>query len=129
VVFVAAAGTAVWLSHGKAQRAGQKLWNRAAIRAGMNFAIPLAVGGAFVLILYQRGYYDLLASATLVFYGLALLNAGNFTFSDIRKLGMLEMLLGLVATFYPSNGLFFWTIGFGVLHLIYGGILYWKYER
>lgn len=129
IVFVLAAGTGLWLSHRKARRAGQKMWNGAAIRAATNFVIPLAAGGAFVLILYDRGYYSLLAASTLVFYGLALINAGNFTFSDIRKLGIWEVLIGLVAALYPNNGLLFWALGFGVLHLIYGGILYWKYER
>jgi len=129
IVFLLALTTGVWLSHKKAQKAGQKLWNRSAIRATINFAIPLAAGGAFVLILYGRGYYDLLAASTLVFYGLALINAGNFTFSDIRKLGIWEVVVGLVAALFPSNGILFWAIGFGVLHLIYGGILYWKYER
>lgn len=128
-VFVLAAATGVWLSHRKAQKAGQKLWNRVAIRAAVNFVIPLSIGGAFVLILYDRGYYNLLAASTLIFYGLALLNAGNFTFSDIRKLGILEMLVGLLAALYPNNGLLFWALGFGLLHIIYGGILYWKYER
>lgn len=129
IVFLLAASTGVWLSNRKAQKAGQKLWNRAAIRAAVNFVIPLTIGGAFVLILYYRGYYNLLAASTLIFYGFALLNAGNFTFSDIRKLGILEMLVGLLAALYPSNGLLFWAIGFGLLHIIYGGILYWKYER
>lgn len=128
-VFILAAGTGLWLSYLKAKKAGQILWNRAAVRAAVNFAIPMTAGAAFVLIMYDRGYYSLLAASTLVFYGLALINAGNFTFSDIRKLGIWEVLIGLLAALFPANGLFFWALGFGVLHLIYGTILYYKYER
>lgn len=128
-VFILAAGTGLWLSYLKARKAGQKLWNRAAVRAAVNFAIPMVAGAAFVLIMYNRGYYSLLAASTLVFYGLALINAGNFTFSDIRKLGIWEVLIGLLAALFPANGLIFWALGFGVLHLIYGTILYYKYER
>jgi hypothetical protein len=128
-VFVFAAATAIWLSYRKAKQAGQKLWTRSAIRVLVNFIIPLAAGGVFVLILYGRGYYSLIAASTLVFYGMALLNAGNFTFSDIRLLGISEILVGLLAALFPGKGLYFWAFGFGVLHIVYGIIMYWKYER
>lgn len=128
-VLALALGTTVWLSYRKARKAGQKLWTRPAIRVLVNFILPLAAGGIFVLILYSRGFYSLLAASTLMFYGLALLNAGNFTFSDIRKLGVLEIIVGLLAALFPGKGLYFWAFGFGVLHIVYGGILYWKYER
>ncbi len=129
IVLVLAVGTGIWLSYRKAKRAGEQLWNRSAIRAAVNFAIPLAAGGIFVIILYSRGYYSLIAASTLIFYGVALLNAGNFTYSDIRKLGILEITVGLLAAAYPGKGLLFWAFGFGVLHIVYGTILYWKYER
>lgn len=128
-VFVLAAGTGLWVSYRKAQRAGQSLWSKAAIRLAVNFALPLLAGGIFVLVLFFRGYYSLLAASTLVFYGLALLNAGNFTFSDIRSLGISEIIVGLLAAIFPGKGLFFWAIGFGLLHIVYGILMYWKYER
>ncbi|MCB9282625.1 MAG: hypothetical protein H6563_01010 [Lewinellaceae bacterium] len=129
VVFLLAFVTATWLSYRKAGKAGQKLWNRPAIRLFINFAIPMVAGGTFVLILYARGFYSLIAASTLLFYGLALLNAGNFTFSDIRTLGIAQIALGLLAAALPGQGLLFWALGFGVLHILYGGILYWKYEK
>lgn len=129
LIFVLALATTTWLSYRKARKAGQKLWNRAAIRLLVNFAIPMVAGGAFVLILYARGFYSLIAASTLLFYGLALLNAGNFTFSDIRTLGISQIVLGLLAAAMPGLGLLFWALGFGVLHVVYGGILYWKYEK
>lgn len=128
-VFLFAAITVLFMSHRKAKQAGQSLWNRSATRLLVNFSIPMAAGGVFVFILLNRGYVDLLASATLLFYGFALLNASNFTFSDIRTLGILEIVLGLLAAALPGKGLIFWTIGFGVLHILYGVILYFKYEK
>ena len=128
-VFLFAGFTALWVSYRKAQRAGETLWSKPAIRLAVNFAIPMLAGGAFVILLFLRGYYDLLAASTLLFYGFALLNAGNFTFSDIRNLGMSEMLVGIAALFFPGKGLFFWALGFGVLHIVYGILMYWKYER
>ncbi len=129
LVLLAATGTALWLSYRKARRAGQRLWTPAGRRLLINFTVPMLVGAAFVAALYWRGNYSLIAASTLVFYGMALLNAGNFTFSDIRLLGIWEVILGLAALALPGKGLLFWTLGFGVLHVVYGAILYWKYER
>ncbi|MDX1943512.1 MAG: hypothetical protein SFU99_23300 [Saprospiraceae bacterium] len=129
IVLALAVGTTVWLSYRKARKAGQKLWTPAAIRVLVNFSIPLVTGGLFTLVLYMNGYFSLIVASTLIFYGLALLNAGNFTFSDIRKLGMIEILIGFAAALFPGKGLLFWALGFGVLHIVYGIIMYWKYER
>lgn len=128
-VFVMAAGTGLWLNYRKAAKAGDKLWSKTAVRLAINFLIPMLAGGIFVVILFLRGYYSLLAASTLLFYGLALLNAGNFTFTDIRNLGVSEILIGLLAAIFPGKGLFFWAIGFGLLHIAYGILMYWKYER
>jgi len=128
-VFVFAVGTGLLLSYRKASAAGQPLWNVPAQRLFYNFLIPFSAGSVFVIILYFRGYYSLLAASTLLFYGIAMLNAGNFTFSDIRKLGMGEIALGILAAIFPGKGLLFWALGFGVLHIVYGVIMYLKYER
>ncbi|MFM9951447.1 MAG: hypothetical protein ACKV1O_26165 [Saprospiraceae bacterium] len=128
-VFVFAVGTGLLLSYRKASAAGQPLWNAPAQRLFYNFIIPFGAGSVFVIILYFRGYYSLLAASTLLFYGIAMLNAGNFTFSDIRKLGMGEIALGILAAIFPGKGLLFWALGFGVLHIVYGVIMYLKYER
>jgi hypothetical protein len=128
-VFVLAAGTGLWLNYRKASKAGEKLWSKTAVRLAINFVIPMIAGGIFLFILFYRGYYSLLAASSLLFYGLALLNAGNFTFTDIRSLGISEIVLGLLAALFPGKGLFFWALGFGVLHVLYGVLMYWKYER
>lgn len=128
-VFLMALFTTLWMSYRKARKEGQKLWNRAAIRLFLNFAIPMAAGGIFILLLYARGFYSLIAASTLLFYGMALLNAGNFTFSDIRKLGIAQMALGLLAAALPGYGLLFWALGFGLLHIVYGALMYLKYEK
>jgi len=129
LVFVLAISTGLVLSYYKARAAGQALWSASAQRLFFNFIIPFSAGSAFVVILYFRGYHGLLAPSMLLFYGLALLNAGNFTFSDIRKLGMGEIALGVLAAIFPGKGLLFWALGFGVLHIVYGVIMYLKYER
>jgi hypothetical protein len=106
-----------------------KIWDRTTRRLIINLFIPLTAGGLFIFILLFRQMYGYTAGLTLLFYGLALLNAGHYTFSDIRVLGIFEIILGLLALWLIGYGLYFWAIGFGVLHIVYGLLVYKKYER
>lgn len=129
LVLMASVCVAVFLSVRKARKKGLKVWDTMAKRVLFNMLIPLAAGGIFSLILYYHGEYGLIAPAMLLFYGLALFTTSKYTFKDIRVLGLIEIVLGLISSFYIGYGLLFWAIGFGLLHIIYGIILYFKYER
>jgi len=129
VVLVASLTSGFLLSYRNAKTKGHQFWNPSAKSLMFSLAIPLMTGGIFVLIaLYNQQVY-LIAPACLIFYGLALFSGGNFTFSDVKSLGIVEIILGLVCLCYPGKGLIFWAIGFGVLHIVYGSIMYFKYER
>ena len=91
--------------------------------------IPLIAGGIFILILISRGYFGIVAPAFLIFYGLSLVNGSKFTLRDIKYLGIVEIVLGLICAFLPGYGLIFWALGFGVMHILYGTLMYYKYER
>lgn len=129
VVFTASILTAYFLSKRKASHHNTGFWNTSAKLMMINLAIPLIVGGAFCAILYYYGLLGLIAPTTLIFYGLALIQAGHFTIKDIRFLGVLEIILGLIAAFNIGYGLYFWAAGFGVLHILYGILIYYKYEK
>ncbi|MCE3279045.1 MAG: hypothetical protein K0S44_1236 [Bacteroidetes bacterium] len=111
------------------RKRGIKIWDSTAKRLLINLAIPLLTGGMFCLVLLYHGDIGLIAPATLIFYGLALINASKYTLNDIRYLGVCEIILGLVSSFYIGYGLIFWATGFGVLHIVYGSVMYFKYER
>ncbi|MBA3665167.1 MAG: hypothetical protein H0W61_13290 [Bacteroidetes bacterium] len=123
--------TALLFSGRKAKRNGYKLFDHTAWRLLINMLIPLAAGGVFCLaMLYHgRSFVLLVSPAMLIFYGLALVNGSKYTLHDIRYLGCLQITLGIVASFYLKYGLFFWALGFGVLHIIYGAFMWFKYER
>lgn len=112
----------------KSKKLGLQIWTATTKKILVQLAIPLMVGGIFVLALLQYNLYGLISGATLIFYGLALVNAEKYTYSDIKYLGFLEIILGVLSLFFIGKGLFFWTIGFGLLHIIYGVILYRKYQ-
>lgn len=120
--------TGAYLTKRKAKRKGQKAWGKTSRNLLIHLAIPLVAGGLFCLILLSRGFIGFIAPATLIFYGLALVSASNYTFGDVKYLGLLEITLGLIAALMPGYGLLFWAIGFGVLHIIYGSIMYFKYD-
>lgn len=113
----------------KAKQKGQPIWDITAKRLLINLIIPLIAGGLFCLILLYHGLVGLVAPATLLFYGLSLINASKYTLNDIRYLGISEIILGLISSVYIGYGLLFWALGFGVLHIVYGIVMYNRYER
>jgi hypothetical protein len=129
LVLLLALGSGIYFTTRKARRRGLPIWDALTRRLLWNLAIPLAAGGLFCLAMLRMGSIGLVAPATLVFYGLALINASKYTLPDIRYLGLTEVGLGVVAAFLPGHGLEVWAVGFGLLHILYGGAMYFKYER
>jgi hypothetical protein len=113
----------------KARQSGHSAWDATAKRLVVNLAIPLAAGGLYCLALLYHGQVALIAPATLIFYGLSLLNASKYTLNDIRYLGITVIIAGLAASAVTEYGLLFWTFGFGVLHIVYGIIIHLKYGK
>jgi hypothetical protein len=113
----------------KARKQQQPVWDMTAKRLAANLFTPLVAGGIYCLTLLHHGHFGLLAPATLLFYGLALVNASKYTIDDVRYLGLLIVLTGLLAAWWQDYGLLFWGVGFGVLHIIYGLTIYFKYEQ
>lgn len=93
--------------------------------------VPLATGGAFCLALlfHGQGMVLLICPVMLIFYGLALVGSSKFTLHDIKYLGYLELCLGIAASFFLGYGILLWAMGFGFLHVVYGAIMWYKYER
>jgi hypothetical protein len=112
----------------KSKKYNLPIWTTATKKMLVNLAIPLVVGGVFCLALLYHQIYFLIAPATLLFYGLALINAEKYAFSDIKYLGFCELALGCVSLFFLGYGLVFWIIGFGILHILYGLIVFKKYK-
>lgn len=128
VVFLSLA-TALILSLRKQNGSKMQLFNVAARRLLLNLMIPLISGGLFVLFLMLQGYYKILPPSLLVFYGLALIHGSKYTLEDIRYLGYFEVVIGLLNLYTQNYSLIFWCLGFGALHIIYGLIMWNKYDR
>jgi uncharacterized membrane protein YidH (DUF202 family) len=129
IILILALGTAIFLSYKKAKKRREKFWNPTAKRLMINMAVPLIAGGLLILILISKGLIGLIAPFTLLFYGLALYNASKFTYEEVRSLGLIEIGLGLISSYFVGYGLLFWALGFGVVHIIYGIYVHYRYER
>ncbi|HEY3388265.1 MAG TPA: hypothetical protein VGK38_01750 [Prolixibacteraceae bacterium] len=129
LVLVFAGLGAIYFSQRKARRAGLQFWTNTTQRLLVHLLIPLVSGGFFTLILVLQNNLELVASVMLIFYGLSLVNAGKFTFSEIHYLGLTEIVLGILAGIFINHGLLFWTLGFGLMHIVYGTVMYYRHER
>jgi|UniRef100_UPI004049A250 hypothetical protein len=121
--------TCLILSIREAKKKGENYWNPVSKRLIISMATPLFTGALFIIILLLKAEYNLIASSCLIFYGLSLISASQFTFSDVKWLGFCQITLGLLAALSPEFGLVLWAFGFGVLHIIYGAFMHFKYNR
>ncbi|WP_298761877.1 hypothetical protein [uncultured Psychroserpens sp.] len=121
--------TGIVLSYAKAKKQNESMWDSTSKRLIINFMIPLVTGGIFIMLLLEKNVYALVAPLTMIFYGLACVNASKYTLGYIRYLGITMIVLGLISTYFLGYGLFFWAFGFGVCHIFYGTIMHFKYDR
>ncbi|MFC6095707.1 hypothetical protein ACFPVY_03535 [Flavobacterium qiangtangense] len=121
--------TGIFFSYRKAQKQNEKFWDSSSKRLIINFMIPMVTGGIFILFLIEKEILGLVAPLTLLFYGLACVNASKYTLGGVRYLGITMIVLGLISTKFIGYGLLFWALGFGFCHIFYGAVMYFKYEK
>lgn len=113
----------------KAEKLGLPIWDGTAKRMTVQLAVPMLAGAILSMILLHHGLVGFIAPVSLIFYGLALFNASKYTVDDLQYFGIAEILTGLLAAIFIDYGLLFWAFGFGVLHIVYGTRIYFKYEK
>jgi hypothetical protein len=119
----------VYFTCKKAKKNNQPLWGPHSRQLLLNLSIPLLTGGIFCVILFHQGLIALIAPTTLIFYGLALINSGKYSFQEVSYLGISEIFIGLLGLIFKGQGLIFWGIGFGLLHIVYGILMYMRHDR
>lgn len=129
VILVLAMGTAIFLSYRKGKKRGEKVWNATSRRLLASMTVPLLTGGFLIFILLSQSLIGLIIPLTLLFYGLALFGAGKYTYNDVKFLGIIQIGLGLLSTWFIEYSLFLWAFGFGIVHIIYGIYMHFRYER
>jgi hypothetical protein len=127
--FIAAFVLSFIFTYWRSKKTNTPIWGTQARRLMINVAIPMIAGGIYLFALVQNKTYGLIAPGCLIFYGLALLNASKYTLHEIRYLAISEILLGIINLWFMGYGIYFWAFGFGLLHIIYGTVMWWRYER
>ena len=129
ITFIAALLTAFTFTYIRSKKTRTPIWGSTAKRLMFNVCLPMVVGGIFIISIIQNGCYGLVAPGCLLFYGLALVNGSKFTLGEIKYLGYVQIILGLINLYFIGYGIYFWAIGFGIMHILYGIIMWFKYER
>jgi len=129
LILIFAVGFGFIFTYLTAKKRQQQLFTPVSFKLAWSLGVPLAFGGTFILIMYYQGVYGYIGAATLLFYGMGLLNASKYLHVEIKYLALLQMTLGLLSAFFMTYSLYFWAFGFGVLHIVYGTIMYLKYDR
>ena len=129
VTFAAAVISAFIFTYIRSKKQHIPLWGTTARRLLINVAIPLIVGGLFLIKLIQANDIGLIAPACLIFYGLALVNASKYSLNELRYLGYGQLILAVINLKFMGYGFYFWAIGFGVLHIVYGAVMWFRYEK
>jgi hypothetical protein len=128
-VFAAAVVLAFLFTYWNSKKKGIAIWGNSARRLTYNTLLPMVAGGFIILRLLQVSAYGFIAPTCLIVYGLGLVNGSKYTLGEVRYLGYCQIVLGIINLWMMGNGLYFWALGFGILHIIYGAVMWWKYER
>ena len=121
--------TAIILTTKKAKKNHEKIWDNTSKRLVFNFLIPLITGGLYILIILNQQKYGQAGALMLIFYGLSLVSASKYSLGDIRYLGLIEIILGLICALFPGYGFWLWVLGFGIMHIVYGTWMHFKYDK
>lgn len=129
IILIVSIGTAMLLSRQRAQKKGESAWNSTSRRMLITMAVPLLTGGLILLVLLSYELAAFLIPVSLVFYGMALFNAGHFTFREVQMLGICQSALGILALIFIPYSVLIWAVGFGLMNMVYGIYIHLKYER
>ena len=129
LIFISSIIVCYLLSIRKVKLENAEFWTPTFKRALRALFVPIIAGGAFSLILVHHNAIGMVAPATLIFYGLGLINASKYTYGEVAVLGYVELVFGLVSSYFMGMGLLFWAIGFGLCHIVFGLVMYVKHDR
>lgn len=127
--FIAALISAFIFTYAKSRKTNTPVFGKTSKRLTWTVTVPILVGGIFLLKLISYGFYGLVAPGCLIFYGIALFATGKQTVNETRYLAYCEIILGCISLWKTGYGLYFWTIGFGLFHILYGARMWYKYDR
>ena len=104
------------------------LLSRPGQRFAYSFAPAMVAAAPLTLVLYQHGLFSVLPGMWLVLYGVGVMNGGAFSVKIVPVMGLCFMVTGVAALCCPASwAAWCMAAGFGGLHIVFGGIIAWRY--
>jgi len=107
----------------KASRMGVPLWSGAFRKLAWVMTPVLLAGMVLTIALGQQGAAALIPGMWLALYGAGVTAGGTLSVRAVRAMGVAVLCLGTIALLQPQWGGPMLTVGFGVLHVIFGILL------
>lgn len=128
-IIILAIGCGIVLTRRRIKKEGTKV-NQAVVKNTLiHILLPIVAGGITCLILAYQGQYTYVPALMLLFYGIGLFNGSQFSFDDLKYMGLRFISLGILTLLMPQWSMWTWGVGFGLFHILYGLRIYFKHER
>jgi hypothetical protein len=112
----------------KARRYRTPIMSRAGRRFLLSFLPPILAGGVLTAVLVRTGSHASLPGVWLLLYGAGVVTGSAFSVREIPIMGLLFMILGAGALFAPAAwGDALMAAGFGLLQIVFGVVIAWRY--
>lgn len=117
-----------WAMGMKARRAEVSLFDGPARMFARSFLPPVLAGAVLTAALYRAGEGETMPSTWLLLYGAGVITGGSFSVRVVPMMGLCFMGLGMLALFSPAAwGDAYLGLGFGGLHIVFGGMIARRY--
>jgi hypothetical protein len=117
------------LTAAKARQRGEALWTPIARTAFAALLGPGIAGVAGSVVLIESSRFDMLPGLWLLLYGCGLWAVSFFAPLFLRVLGVAFMIMGLCAWHSVDQPALWLGLGFGGLHLAFGGVVLARYQK
>lgn len=123
-----AAGIGFFAMWQKAKITKTSLLSVPAKKFAMSFLPPVLCAVFITLGLWRFGHFEVMIPVWILLYGAAIVCGGAYSVRVVPIAGWCFIAVGAIAFFLPAGlGNAMMGLSFGVLHIIFGAIVAWKY--